>query len=76
MIMTRKIKCYQAFNEKYPDVPVNTCYEAIANGKNVEETGVHGYVINDLYFVNSKTMTICKKDHFILVENIEDALED
>ncbi|MBO4294519.1 MAG: hypothetical protein J5896_03630 [Alphaproteobacteria bacterium] len=76
MIMTRKIKCCQAFNEKYPDLPANACYEAIAHGKSVEETGVHGFVINDLYFVDSKTMEIYSKDYFILVENIEDALQD
>lgn len=76
MIMTRKIKCCQAFNKKYPDISVNTCYEAVAHGKSIEQTGVHGFVINDLYFVDSKTMKVYEKEGFILVENIEDALQD
>ena len=76
MIMTRKIKCCQAFTAKYPDIPVNTCYEAVAHGKSIEQTGVHGFVINDLYFVDSKAMEVYSKDDFILVENIEDFLLD
>ena len=75
MIMTRKIKCCQAFTAKYPDSCIENCYEAIANGSG-SKTEMHGFVINDLYFIDSKTMEIYSKDYFILVENIEDALQD
>lgn len=75
MIMNRKIKCCQAIKNQYPDVCTENCYEAIANGKG-SETEMHGFVVDNTYFIDSKTLKIFKKDYFILVENIEDSLSD
>ena len=75
MIMFKRIECCQVFMAKYPDSCIENCYEAIANGRG-SKTEIHGFVINDLYFIDSETMEVYSKDYFILVENIEDALQD
>ena len=75
MIMDKNIY-YQAVKEKHPEAALKKCYEAIANGKVAHQTEMHGFVVDDKYFVNAKTMEVCDKSQFICVENIEDALLD
>ena len=70
-----KRKLFQAVKNKHPEASLSSCYEAIANGRG-KETEIHGFVIDDLYFVDSRTMEVYCKDYFILVENIEDCLLD
>ncbi len=67
---------FQAVKAKHPEVPAASCYEAVANGKDPRLTEVHGFVVDDKYFVDAKTMEVYEKSQFILVENIEDALLD
>ena len=70
-----KLNAIQAVRDKYPAAKLRTCYEAIANGKNglVE---LHGFVVDDLYFVDSRMLKVYEKSQFILIENIEDDLLD
>ncbi len=74
--MEEKIKYCQAVKNVHPDAPCETCYEALANGKGAEQTELHGYVVDDRYFVDSETMKVYDVAEFLLVENIEVALED
>lgn len=67
---------YQAVQKKHPEAALKTCYEAIANGKAAHLTEIHGFVVDDKYFVCAKTMEVYDKSQFICVENIEDALLD
>ena len=71
----KNIYC-RAVKEKHPEIEANTCYEAIANGTKPEETEIHGYLIDNMYFIDSKTLEIYEKNYFILIENIEDSLLD
>ena len=73
--MDKNIYC-QAVKNKHPEASIKTCYEAIANGKAAHQTEMHGFVVDDKYFVDSKTMEVYNKAQFICVENIEDALLD
>ena len=66
----------KAVRDKYPDAEIKVCYEAIANGIGVEQTERYGFVIDELYFVDSETLNVYEKAQFFLVENIEDALLD
>lgn len=66
----------KTIRNKYPDVELKTCFEAIANGKDVGLTELHGFVIDNLYFVDDKTLEIYNLAQFIIVENIDNALLD
>ena len=66
----------KAVRDKYPNAEVKVCYEALVNGKGAEQTERHGFVIDELYFVDSETLNVYEKTQFFLVENIEDALLD
>lgn len=72
---TKNIYC-QAVKNTHPEASASTCYEAIANGYDAQKTEIHGFVVDDQYFVDSQTLEVCDKTQFILVENIEDALLD
>ncbi len=74
--MERYNNYFQAVKNKHPEAVAATCYEAVANGKDSCLTEVHGFVVDDKYFVDAKTMEVYDKSQFILVENIEDALLD
>lgn len=67
---------FQAVKKKHPDACLKTCYEAVANGKDESQTEMHGYVIDNKYFVASKTMQVYETNQLVLVENIEDSLSD
>ena len=70
-----KLDALNAVRDKYPEAELKTCYEAIANG-NASLVEVHGFVVDDLYFVDSRMLKVYEKSQFILVENIEDELLD
>ena len=77
MIMeTQKIIYCQAVKNKHPEASAVKCYEALANGAQAQQTEIHGFVVDDKYFVDSKTMQVYDLAEFILVENIEDSLSD
>lgn len=66
----------KAIREKYPEAKLATCYEAVANGKGADKTELHGFVFDDLYFVDSESLRVYDKSQFILIENIEGVLLD
>lgn len=71
-----KDKIFQAVKKRYPEAALKNCYEAIANGKSAAQTEIHGFVVDDLYFIDSRTMEIFYTSDFFLVENIEEVLSD
>ena len=70
-----EIKVLNAVKNRYPDAELRTCYEAIANG-DAGMVEMHGFVVDDKYFVESETLCVYDKNQFFLVENIEDCLQD
>ncbi len=72
IIMKQKI--LDAVKNRYPDAKLTTCYEAIANGNGKVE--VHGFVVDDKYFIESKTLQVYDKEQFFLIEKIEEFLLD